>query len=81
MSYGNGRYSVTQLTSVPQIGESVYRILDLGGQRSERRKWLHYFSDVAALVFLVPLSDYDVLAHEKDLTPVSFAFPLAKING
>lgn len=35
-----------------------YSLVDVGGQRSERRKWMHCFDDVKAIVFLVGLSGY-----------------------
>jgi hypothetical protein len=35
------------------------RFVDVGGQRSERRKWIHCFQDVTAILFLVSLSGYD----------------------
>jgi len=36
-----------------------YRLIDVGGQRSERRKWLHCFENVTALIFVASLADYD----------------------
>nr|AAA35306.1 G protein alpha subunit [Schizosaccharomyces pombe] len=36
-----------------------YRFFDVGGQRSERRKWIHCFENVTALLFLVSLAGYD----------------------
>jgi hypothetical protein len=36
-----------------------FRIVDVGGQRSERRKWIHCFENVTSLIFLVALSEYD----------------------
>jgi len=41
-----------------------YRIIDVGGQRSERRKWLHCFENVTALIFVASLADYDQVLQE-----------------
>lgn len=35
------------------------RMIDVGGQRSERRKWIHCFENVTAVLFLVAISGYD----------------------
>ena len=37
----------------------LYRMLDVGGQRSERRKWIHCFDDVKAIIFLTAINEYD----------------------
>ena len=34
-------------------------MVDVGGQRSERRKWIHCFENVTSIMFLVALSEYD----------------------
>jgi GTPase SAR1 family protein len=36
-----------------------YQIVDVGGQRSERRKWIHCFDDVKAIIYLASLSGYN----------------------
>lgn len=35
------------------------RMLDVGGQRNERKKWISHFDNVTAIMFLVSLSEYD----------------------
>ena len=34
-------------------------MVDVGGQRSERRKWIHCFEGVTSVLFLVAISEYD----------------------
>ena len=53
-----------------KVGDLTYKLIDVGVQRSERRKWIHCFENVTALVYLVSLSDYDQMLHE-DETVVS----------
>ena len=40
----------------------------MGGQRSERKKWLHCFQDVHAVIFCVALSEYDQVLLEDSNT-------------
>jgi len=44
--------------------ELEFRMLDVGGQRSERRKWIHCFDSVTAVMFCVALSEYDQVLRE-----------------
>jgi len=39
-------------------------MIDVGGQKSERRKWLHIFADIDAFIYCVSLSEYDVFLRE-----------------
>ncbi|KAG8812155.1 hypothetical protein FRC19_003338 [Serendipita sp. 401] len=41
------------------IGRTRLHFVDVGGQRSERRKWIHCFQDVTGVLFLVGLSGYN----------------------
>ncbi|GIY88884.1 guanine nucleotide-binding protein G(o) subunit alpha [Caerostris darwini] len=47
-----------------KINDFVIRMFDIGGQRSERRKWIQCFDDVGALLFVVALSGYDMVLQE-----------------
>ncbi|KAF6327381.1 G protein subunit alpha 14 [Rhinolophus ferrumequinum] len=44
----------------------IFRMVDVGGQRSERRKWIHCFESVTSIIFLVALSEYDQVLAEGD---------------
>ncbi len=41
-------------------------MVDVGGQRSERRKWIHCFEHVTSVMFLAALSEYDQNLVESD---------------
>lgn len=41
-----------------------FRVYDVGGQRSERRKWMHCFDDVTAIIFVAAVSAYDQVLYE-----------------
>ncbi|XP_033108941.1 guanine nucleotide-binding protein G(o) subunit alpha-like [Anneissia japonica] len=43
-----------------KINGMTFRMYDVGGQRSERRKWIQCFDDVRALLFVAALSAYDM---------------------
>ena len=43
-------------------------MVDVGGQRSERKKWIHCFEGVTAIIFCVAMSEYDlVLAEDEEM--------------
>ncbi|OTF79758.1 hypothetical protein BLA29_006138, partial [Euroglyphus maynei] len=42
------------------VDNHIIRMYDVGGQRSERRKWIQCFEDVRTLLFVVAISEYDM---------------------
>lgn len=46
------------------VNDTKFRMVDVGGQRSERKKWMHCFQDVTAIIFCVALSEYDLTLEE-----------------
>ncbi|KAI0684627.1 guanine nucleotide binding protein, alpha subunit [Cytidiella melzeri] len=53
--------------TVFNLRENEMLMVDVGGQKSERRKWIHCFQDVTSILFLVSLSRYDqCLIEDKD---------------
>uniref|UniRef100_A0A7C9A2Q2 Guanine nucleotide-binding protein alpha subunit n=1 Tax=Opuntia streptacantha TaxID=393608 RepID=A0A7C9A2Q2_OPUST len=44
----------------------VYRLFDVGGQRNERRKWIHLFEGVTAVIFCAAISEYDQVLYEDE---------------
>ncbi|RIA93916.1 guanine nucleotide binding protein, alpha subunit [Glomus cerebriforme] len=63
--------------TVFHLGPLTYRMFDVGGQRSERKKWIHCFEDVTAVLFLVAISGYDqCLVEDKDANQMQEALML-----
>ncbi|KAL0950557.1 hypothetical protein HGRIS_007361 [Hohenbuehelia grisea] len=55
---------ISETKFTPQINTAGCKLkellmVDVGGQKSERRKWIHCFQDVTCILFLVSLSGYD----------------------
>uniref|UniRef100_A0A8R1HQF3 Uncharacterized protein n=1 Tax=Caenorhabditis japonica TaxID=281687 RepID=A0A8R1HQF3_CAEJA len=44
------------------------RVFDVGGQRSERRKWIHCFDNVESIIFITAISEYDQVLFEDETT-------------
>ncbi|KAF1835155.1 guanine nucleotide-binding protein subunit alpha [Decorospora gaudefroyi] len=50
-----------------ELGNLTYKMVDVGGQRSERKKWIHVFDNVQVVLFLVAISGYDhVLVEDRN---------------
>jgi len=50
------------------VEKTHFKMVDVGGQRSERKKWMHCFQDVTAVIFCVALSEFDLRLYEDDTT-------------
>ncbi|KAG9308775.1 guanine nucleotide binding protein, alpha subunit [Chiua virens] len=49
------------------MGQLQIHMFDVGGQRPERKKWIHCFESVTSIIFCTALSEYDqVLLEEKN---------------
>ena len=46
------------------MGDMRINLVDLGGQRSERNKWIQSFESVTSIIFCVALSEYDQMLLE-----------------
>ncbi|PAV74589.1 hypothetical protein WR25_12635 isoform A [Diploscapter pachys] len=51
-----------------QMKNVDFRVFDVGGQRSERKKWIHCFEDVNAIIFIAAISEYDQVLFEDETT-------------
>eukprot|EP01091_Cochliopodium_minus_P006659 TRINITY_DN1666_c0_g1_i1.p1 TRINITY_DN1666_c0_g1~~TRINITY_DN1666_c0_g1_i1.p1 ORF type:complete len:348 (+),score=57.67 TRINITY_DN1666_c0_g1_i1:39-1082(+) len=61
----NVRIKSTGLKEIQFTHKSYsFRVVDVGGQRSERKKWIHCFQDVTAILFVVALNDYERVLEE-----------------
>eukprot|EP01105_Mastigella_eilhardi_P018380 TRINITY_DN4246_c0_g1_i2.p1 TRINITY_DN4246_c0_g1~~TRINITY_DN4246_c0_g1_i2.p1 ORF type:complete len:388 (-),score=120.61 TRINITY_DN4246_c0_g1_i2:68-1156(-) len=64
--------SRTKTTGVSEVSFTVqgshFRLVDVGGQKSERKKWMRCFDDVQAVLFVVAASEYDQTLYEDNTT-------------
>ncbi|KAJ7212758.1 heterotrimeric G-protein alpha subunit, GPA3-like protein [Mycena haematopus] len=47
------------------MGDLMIHMFDVGGQRSERKKWIHCFESVTSIIFCTALSEYDQVLEEE----------------
>jgi len=61
------RYRTTGMAEKQfEIDGTIFKICDVGGQRNERRKWIHFFDGVTAVIFVAALSAYDEVPFEDE---------------
>ncbi|ORY83942.1 guanine nucleotide-binding protein subunit alpha [Neocallimastix californiae] len=72
------RVKTTGITETTfHIKDLTYRMFDVGGQRSERKKWIHCFENVTAIIFMVAISEYDqVLVEDETVNRMQEALTL-----
>lgn len=51
-----------------KLNNQTVKMIDVGGQRNERKKWIHCFEGVTAIIFVSSLSEYDQKCYEDDTT-------------
>lgn len=50
------------------LDENVFKMVDVGGQRNERKKWIHCFEFVTAVIFVAAINEYDQVLYEDGKT-------------
>jgi hypothetical protein len=50
------------------IDRTIFKMFDVGGQRNERKKWIHCFDAVTAVIFVAAMSEYDQKLYEDENT-------------
>ncbi|CAK5089923.1 unnamed protein product [Meloidogyne enterolobii] len=50
------------------VNRFPFRVFDVGGQRNERRKWIHCFDNVQAIIFVAAVSEFDQTLEEDENT-------------
>ncbi|KAL3112473.1 hypothetical protein niasHT_015958 [Heterodera trifolii] len=63
------RIKTTGIVEIQFLIKGVpFRVFDVGGQRSERKKWIHCFEDVNSVIFVAAISEYDQVLFEDETT-------------
>jgi len=61
------RQRTTGIVETPfKLDKYTFSIVDVGGQKSERRKWIHCFEGITALLYCVAMDEYDLTIPEED---------------
>jgi len=49
-----------------EIEGNQFKMFDVGGQRNERKKWIHCFENVTSVIFVVAMSEYNQVLYEDE---------------
>ncbi|ETO20299.1 guanine nucleotide binding protein, partial [Reticulomyxa filosa] len=61
------RYRTTGMAEKEfEVEKTKLKVVDVGGQRNERRKWIHFFDSVTAVLFVASLSAYNEATFEDE---------------
>ena len=59
---------------------SEFQMIDVGGQKSQRKKWLRCFEEIDAIIFCASLSEYDqVLLEDEEVNRMADSMNLYKV--
>jgi len=65
----NSRVQTTGVTETTfMMKGKKFVLVDVGGQRSERKKWIHCFENVSGVLFCIAISEYDQTLYEDNVT-------------
>lgn len=57
------------VANIDKFGQHIFEFTDVGGQRSERKKWMRFISeDINAVLYIIAISDYDLKLFEDNKT-------------
>jgi guanine nucleotide-binding protein G(i) subunit alpha len=45
---------------------STCHVIDVGGERAERKKWIHVVNNSPTVLFFAPMGDYDQMRYEDE---------------
>jgi len=63
----HARSATTGIKEVNFSADKVdFRLVDVGGQRAERRKWIHCFENSSAVLFVTDVTDYCKVLYEDE---------------
>ncbi|RKP21588.1 G-alpha-domain-containing protein [Rozella allomycis CSF55] len=72
------RTKTTGISSVSFYdGGFNFKVFDVGGQVTERKKWIHVMDDITSVIFLVAINEYDqVMAEDSSVNRINDALRL-----